>query len=254
MLVRQSSIGTRHLALFGLVVERAVQHSIRPGFKDGFILPYRQILDLADRQPESYLPNSWPSLQTLAGKSSLIRQNTSETTPRSTRFWHADRLCLKQPSIFRAIGCPAQVDRRALGRALGKAWAVPGPGRSAHCVWGRPRPSGRLRHRHGDSRQRRSLGNVESIFDNPSLLGHGLEKRITSPLRASWRQLPAERRPFYSFSHASISRPNRPSASTTERSAIRPGLEISAIALSWRTRTSSTSWTGSQKTVCGKNH
>jgi len=32
--------------------ERMIQHSIRPGFKDGFLLPYHQALDLAQEDPE----------------------------------------------------------------------------------------------------------------------------------------------------------------------------------------------------------
>src|SRR5207302_9310984 len=41
--------------LRGMLWERAVQHTIRPAFQDGFLLPYQQILDLADRNPGTLL-------------------------------------------------------------------------------------------------------------------------------------------------------------------------------------------------------
>ena len=36
----------------GLIWERALNHSIRPGFEDGFLLPYHQALKMAEENPD----------------------------------------------------------------------------------------------------------------------------------------------------------------------------------------------------------
>ena len=113
--------------------ERAVHHSIRPDFQDGFLLPYQALLSdphlagedlsrfvaLAPAEAFNEFSYVWRARGARRGHCGSLRAREGRRpTPRCGR---------------RPLGPGCRVALRSAGRRLGDAWALPWPGFSAGC-------------------------------------------------------------------------------------------------------------------------
>lgn len=180
--------------------ERNVVHSIRPGFKDGFILPYREILALAEDDPSIDL-------------SDLTAFAPDEYFE---NYSYGSELLPHDGAIASLVGCAAVIRRvreRVPGEwdavlgwidiELNRLWkargAFPGLG-SALTAFGLPQ--GNLIAFAIAAAQAASKREwtedpwelVDAVFEDPSVLPGGVAAGIGATWKAKWQKLPAERR------------------------------------------------------------
>jgi hypothetical protein len=176
--------------------ERMVQHSIRPDFKDGFLLPYHAALARAAEDPE-FDP---------AGIAAL------SPADRMLEFSHASQLVSHDGAIASLLAC-AESLRKATGvlpgpwdrclqwidARLGELWTARGPcpglgaALSAFGLESATFVARALAEKAGDNADPWPL--VESMFAEPSkVLPAPLAKGIGKTLAAKWSRLPDERR------------------------------------------------------------
>ncbi len=175
--------------------ERAVHHSIRPGFADGFLLPYHAILEHAQREPDldtsrfvAYAPEeSWLEF-------SYGSEHVSHDTAISALLACAD--ALREAAAVLPGDWDAQL--RWIDRALNEIWELRGPYPglgSALTAFGVDGGNFLAYEIAAEMKENEDLWPaVEMAFEDPTLLGPKLERRITRTLVQMWRALPEERR------------------------------------------------------------
>lgn len=181
--------------LRSLIWERPVRHSIRPGFKDGFILPYHQILALAQQDltidsaeyvayaPDDHFVEFAYASEHVSNDSALAALlSMREALLKAEKFVRGDwEGPLKWIDAQLADVWKRRGPYPGLGAAL-SAFGVDHGNLVAYQI------ASALRDNEDP------WENVEAAFANPSLLDESLAKRLTTPLRTMWRQLPPDRK------------------------------------------------------------
>jgi len=176
--------------------ERMVQHSIRPDFKDGFLLPYHAALEKAAGDP-AFDPT------TIAAFS---------PDDRIMEFSHASQLVTHDGAIGALIACAHSL-RAAMGslegpweqcltwidHRLGELWTARGPcpglaaALSAFGLDHGAFVARAIAEKAGDNEDPWPL--VDVMFDDPlSILPKQLAKVVGKTLRDAWKHLPEDRR------------------------------------------------------------
>ena len=180
--------------------ERNVAHSIRPGFEDGFLLPYREIFALAEEDASIE-----PSELTAFAPDEYFEQ-----------YSYASELLPHDGAIASLVACAAVVERlkdrihgawdsvlRWIDAELNRLWrargAFPGLG-SALTAFGLAR--GNLiayAIAAAQSAEKRVWTEdpwilVDEVFRDPTVLPGKVAEEIGPTWRAKWQKLPAERR------------------------------------------------------------
>jgi hypothetical protein len=182
--------------LRSMLWERMVQHSIRPDFKDGFLLPYHAALAKAADDPD-FDPGELAALA---------------PADRMLEFSHASQLVSHDGAIASLLAC-AESLRKAKGvlpgpwerclqwidARLGELWKARGPcpglgaALSAFGLELGTFVARALAEQAGDNADPWPL--VDQLFTDPvSLLPASLAQGIGKTLAAKWQRLPAERR------------------------------------------------------------
>ncbi len=178
-----------------LIWERAIQHSIRPDFTDGFILPYKDILALSEKNqsinPADYLAYA--------------------PEDRYVEFSYATEHVTNDGAIDALISCAAAIRKisqvmpgsfqeqlKWIDRQLLELWKrrgpYPGLG-AALSAFGVPHPHflcDEVFSKVGENEDPWPL--VDQIFENPTLLPNDLASQIGSTLQSKWKRLPSERK------------------------------------------------------------
>jgi ATP-dependent exoDNAse (exonuclease V) alpha subunit len=181
--------------LRSVIWERPVNHSVRPGFVDGFLLPYHQILELAARKPDldpeqyvAYAPEE------SRNEFSYGSEHVSHDTAISSLLACADALRAAQEHVQGDWETPLQwIDAR-----LNELWEMRGPcpGLGAALTAFGVQQGNFLAYDIAseleDNEDPWPL--VEQAFENPELLNMGLGKRISKTLVKTWKTMPEESR------------------------------------------------------------
>lgn len=181
--------------LHTMVWERVVGHSIRPNFADGFLLPYHQLLELAAQDP---------SLDTSRFVAFSPDDHWDEFSYGAEHVGHdgAISALLNCAAALRECATVVTGDwdspQRWIDARLNEIWRMRGPYPglgSALTAFG---------FEHGNliafdiasivKENEDPWITVEAAFDDPSLLKHGLERRISPTLVQTWKGLPDERK------------------------------------------------------------
>ncbi len=187
--------GENYGKLNSMIWERSVQHSIRPGFKDGFLLPYHQILRLSEQAPDfdpsglvAFAPEeSWEEF-------SYGSEHVSHDTAIASLLACADALRAAQKVVEGDLDTPLRwIDAR-----LNDLWQMRGP-----CP-GLGAALSAFGIEHGNfvaydiatdlEENEDPWALVEQAFEDPKLLNKGLERRISGTTVKKWKALPSERR------------------------------------------------------------
>jgi len=181
--------------LRSMLWERAVQHSIRPGFADGFILPYHQILALADQDQSidpaeyvAYAPDErW---EEFAYTSEHVAHDSAIASLLSCR-----------EALIRAVTIVSgdwETPLKWIDARLGELWKMRGP----YPGLGAALTTFGVDHGHlvaydiaSDLRENEDpWESLEAAMADPSLLRYGLDQRLSGPVRAGWRRITPERK------------------------------------------------------------
>lgn len=176
--------------------ERMVQHSIRPDFKDGFLLPYHAAVDKADADPDF-------------DPADIVALSPDD---RLLEFSHVSQLVTNDGAISALLACADSL-RKAKGvipgpwdqcldwidARLGELWKIRGPypglgaALSAFGIELGNFVAQAVIDRAGENADPWPL--VQEMFDEPAehLPAH-LAKNIGSTLSATWKRLPDDRR------------------------------------------------------------
>ncbi len=190
-----SRYGENYGKLRSMIWERSVQHSIRPGFADGFLLPYHQVLRVAEQDPDldtsgfvAFAPEeSWEEF-------SYGSEHVSHDTAIASLLACADALRAAQKVVEGDLDTPLRwIDAR-----LNELWQMRGP-----CP-GLGAALSAFGVEHGNfvaydiaaelEENEDPWPLVEQAFEDPTLLERGLERRITPTTVRKWGALPNERR------------------------------------------------------------
>lgn len=190
-----SRMGENYGKLNSMIWERAVQHSIRPGFTDGFLLPYHQVLRLTEQDPEldtsgfvAFAPEeSWDEF-------SYGSEHVSHDTAIASLLACAEALRAAQNVVEGDLDTPLRwIDAR-----LNELWRMRGP-----CP-GLGAALSAFGVEHGNfvaydiaaelEENEDPWPLAEQAFEDPALLGKDLERRISGTLVKKWNKLPGERR------------------------------------------------------------
>ncbi len=190
-----SRLGENYGKLRSMIWERPVQHSIRPGFKDGFLLPYHQILKLAEQNPDldtsgfvAFAPEeSWDEF-------SYGSEHVSHDTAIASLLACADALRAAQEVVEGDLDTPLRwIDAR-----INELWRMRGP-----CP-GLGAALSAFGIEHGNfvaydiaaelEENEDPWPLVEQAFEDPQLLNVGLGRRLSPTTVKKWKALPEERR------------------------------------------------------------
>lgn len=175
--------------------ERAIEHSIRPDFKDGFILPYNAAIEFAERNP-SFNPTDIAAFA---------------PADRIAEFSYASEHVSNDGAIAGLLACAASLNKakqviegpwdrclKWIDDRLGELWKMrgPSPGLGAALVaFGIELGTFVARDlaaRVGDNEDPWPL--VDKMFKDPkSVLSAQLAKQIGTTLRATWKALKKDR-------------------------------------------------------------
>lgn len=182
-------------SISGFLWERNLQHSIRPGYKDGFLLPYQQLLDLAEEDPgidveacTAFAPNEY--FEDYSYGSELLPQDGAV----------ASLLALEKS--IKALRSYVDGDwDRYLGwidTELNRLWQVRGafPGLGAALnAFGLSHGNLLAWHLCGDSEKAMDpWPRLTSALEDPSTLPDYLQEGLGVTQRKKWRKLPDNRR------------------------------------------------------------
>ena len=179
--------------------ERNIHHSIRPGGNDGFLLPYGELLSLAETDPELDLNE----LLLFAPE-----EKWSEFSMGSEHVSHDSVIsiliaCASLIKKYDDIGImfPSEKAKTWIDAELNRLWklrgAYPGLG-SALTAFGLQQGTliahevGRLLHSDGSETLKDPWPLVENVFENPGVLGSGLSKYIGPTNQSLWKALTDE--------------------------------------------------------------
>lgn len=180
--------------------ERNVGHSVRPGFADGFLFPYREALELADREgldPEEFVafaPNDYFDAYSY-GSELLTHDGAVASLVACAAALHRVRGRVEGPWDEALAWIDAQLNR--LWQARG---AFPGLGSALSAFgyeWGFQHGSllayeiELLRERNGGGSPWELVG---AVMEDPAKLGDPVAKLLFAGLRKGWQRLSAERR------------------------------------------------------------
>ncbi len=180
--------------LSSMIWERSVHHSVREGYKDGFLLPYHQILERASQDPDfdtspyvAYAPEeSWEEF-------SYGSEHVSHDTAISALLACADALRAVQGVVEGEWETQLQwIDAR-----LNELWQMRGP----YPGLGAALKAFKVEHGNFIAYDIASeieynedpWSYVEQAFEDPSLLEMDLGKYIGHTIREKWKVLPEER-------------------------------------------------------------
>jgi ATP-dependent exoDNAse (exonuclease V) alpha subunit len=179
--------------------ERNIGHSIRPGFADGFLFPYQEILELANREgfnPEEFVafaPDEYFDAYSY-GCELLSHDGAVASLINCAAALHRIRGRIEGPWDQALAWIDAQLNR--LWQARG---AFPGLGSALSAFgyeWGFQH--GSLLAYEIELLREREGGNpwklVDAVMENPAKLGGPVAKLLSAGLRKGWKQLPPERR------------------------------------------------------------
>ena len=178
-----------------MIWERAIQHSIRPDFKDGFILPYHAIPARAEKDA------SIDASKYVAFAPEVSRMEFSYATEHVTHDGAIGALlscaeALKKMS--QVLEGSFEVQLKWIDRRLAELWklrgAFPGLG-VALCAFGIGHGNllaYDLSSRLGENEDPWPL--VNQVFADPSMLPKELARCIGKTLQIKWKKLPEERR------------------------------------------------------------
>ncbi len=190
-----SAQGENYGKLNSMIWERPVQHSIRPGFRDGFLLPYHQVLRLSQQDPDvdpsdfvAFSPEeSWEEF-------SYGSEHVSHDTAIASLLACADALRAAQKVVEGDLETPLRwIDAR-----LNELWRMRGPcpglgaALSAFGVEQGSFVAYDIATELEENEDPWTL--VEQAFEDPKLLNKGLERRISGTTVKKWKALPEERR------------------------------------------------------------
>ena len=180
--------------------ERNVGHSIRPGFADGFLFPYQEVLALAEREgvdPEEFVafaPDEHFDAYSY-GSELLTHDGVVASLLACAAVLHRIRNHIEGPWNQALAWIDTQLNR--LWKARG---AFPGLGSALSAFgyeWGFQHGSllayeiELLRERQGGGDPRVLL---DSVMETPAKLGGPVAKLLTDGLRKGWKRLARERR------------------------------------------------------------
>lgn len=191
---------TKKTPLRCVLWERNVVHSIRPGFVDGFLFPYQELIEQAEQEPSlrledyaAFAPNDF--FEQYSYGSELLPHDgaiASLITCASTLRKLKDRV-------------PGPWDRAItwVDRELNRLWkargAFPGLG-SALCAFGLEHGSllaYEIANAQAQAKKEWTENPwdlVDAIFNDPSILAGGIADTIGDTYRRKWKKLPKERR------------------------------------------------------------
>jgi ATP-dependent exoDNAse (exonuclease V) alpha subunit len=181
--------------LRSMLWERMVSHSIRPGFEDGFLLPYQELAALAEDQ--SLDPAEFVAFA---------------PDDRFDEFSYASELVTNDAAIASLLSCAAALERskgtipgpwdqclKWIDSQLSRLWRMRGPCPglgAALTAFGVPRGvmvARALSSRLGENEDPWPM--VARMFENPvGMIPANLAKEISGPLRAAWKNLAPTRR------------------------------------------------------------
>ena len=180
--------------------ERNVDHSVRPGFADGFLFPYQEALALAEREgidPEEFVafaPDEHFDAYSY-GSELLTHDGAVASLVACAATLHRIRGRIEGPWDQALAWIDTQLNR--LWKARG---AFPGLGSALSAFgyeWGFQHGS-LLAYEIELLREREGGGNpwalVEAVMNDPAKLGGPVAKLLTNGLRKGWKRLTDERR------------------------------------------------------------
>jgi hypothetical protein len=181
--------------LYSVLWERAVQHSIRPGFEDGFLLPYHRLHDLA-QQDESHNPAEFVALA---------------PEEHHYEFSYGSEYVSHDGAIAALVACAAVVERAKhlvggqwdhvlswIDGRLNEAWRLRGPCPGIGAVltaFGVE--NGTLLAYELSSLLKENEDPwplIDTLFTDPASVASSLAKQIGPTLSQKWVNLPDERR------------------------------------------------------------
>lgn len=179
----------------GYLWERNVEHSIRPDSKDGFLLPYQELLSLAEQddsldlsQCAAFAPDEY--FERYSYGSELLPQDGAI----------ASLLALEKAIkvMRRLLDAPWDDYLKWIDRELNRLWQVrgafPGLGAALH-AFGLPHGNLLAWHLMGDSDQAvNPWPLLTEALENPAELPEYLRVGIGSTQQLKWKKLPEERR------------------------------------------------------------
>lgn len=180
--------------------ERNVVHSIRPDFADGFLFPYRELLDLSEQDP-SLRPEDYVAF----APNDFFEEYSygSELLPHDGAIASLIACAATMRKIKDRVPGPWEGAIAWIDRELNRLWkargAFPGLG-SALCAFGLEQ--GNLIAYEIANAQAKAKKEwtenpwdlVDAVFDDPSILPGGIAATIGSTFQQKWKKLKKERR------------------------------------------------------------
>ena len=179
----------------GFLWEHNVQHSIRPDGRDGFLLPYGELLELAEDNDSldvgsctAFVPDEYFSRYSYGCE--LLPQDGAIAS-----LLALERTVKAMQSLMEA---PWEAHLRWIDRELNRLWqargAFPGLGAALH-AFGLPNANLLAWHLVGDEKEAADpWPQLSSALENPSSLPNQLGEGIGDTLRKKWEALPDSRR------------------------------------------------------------
>lgn len=184
--------------LRSMLWERMVQHSIRPGYPDGFLMPYDELMEYSDQNPDFD-----PATLTAFAPSEAFDQ-----------FSYASELVGHDAAVGALLSCIGALTRAGdklagnyepqlkwLHARLGELWQMRGPCPglgAALCAFGieyGTLVARELEARLGDNED--PWPTLEAAFSDPgSVLSPESARHLDTASREKWRHLPDERKAF----------------------------------------------------------
>ena len=186
--------------LDSLIWERAVQHSIRPSFTDGFLLPYHEVLEYLNEHPDedprqfvAFAPDEhfWAF--------SYASEHVTNDGAIASLLSCAKAL----EHIQKIVSGPWDAVLQWIDERLNELWKMRGPCPglgAALTAFGVENGTMVAHELERTLAERDAAGNedpwplVETLFSDPGSLQPELHSRIGGSLRKKWKALPAERR------------------------------------------------------------
>ena len=188
--------GTRpHEKISGFLWERNIEHSIRPNGQDGFLLPYADLLALADEDDSldigsctAFAPEEYAEQYSYG--SELLPQDGAVAS-----LLALEKSIKAMRGLFEA---PWEAYLRWIDRELNRLWqargAFPGLGAALH-AFGLPHANLLAWHLLGDGEDALDpWPRLCSALEDPSSLPGYLREGVGPTLRKKWKELPESRR------------------------------------------------------------
>jgi ATP-dependent exoDNAse (exonuclease V) alpha subunit len=178
-----------------LIWDRIIQHSVRPDFKDGFILPYQAILKKAEEDP-SIDPAEYVAFAPEDRRIEFSYATEHVTHDGAIGALLSCALVLRKMSLV--LGGSFEAQLKWIDRRLAELWKLRGPCPglgAALCAFGINHGNlvaHELSSKLGENEDPWPL--VDKVFDDPSLLSKELAANIGKTLQTKWKKLPDERR------------------------------------------------------------